>query len=83
MPGSLPCSGPRVIGTIVAFELASFGETSYVNEARHKLYPYFLDKNILLRPLGNVIYIIPPYIIDNEQLGYIYDTIFQFLEELG
>lgn len=73
----------RVFGTILAFELASFGDTSYVNEARHKLYPYFLERDILLRPLGNVIYLIPPYIIDNEQLGYIYDTIFQFLEELG
>ncbi|MEM8893052.1 MAG: adenosylmethionine--8-amino-7-oxononanoate transaminase [Bacteroidota bacterium] len=72
----------RVIGTILAFELSSFGETSYVNEARHKLYPYFLERNILLRPLGNVIYIIPPYIIDNDQLRYIYDTIYQFLEEL-
>lgn len=73
----------RVLGTILAFELASFGETSYVNEARHKLYPYFLDRDILLRPLGNVIYLIPPYIIDNDQLAYIYSTIFQFLEELG
>ncbi len=83
LKGHKHVANPRVIGTILAFELSNFGETSYVNEARHKLYPYFLERDILLRPLGNVIYIIPPYIIDNEQLAYIYNTIYEFLEELG
>ena len=53
---------PRVIGTIIAFELNTEKDTSYFNEARHHLYPYFIEKGILTRPLGNVIYLIPPYI---------------------
>ena len=71
----------RVIGTILAFDLNTDKDTSYVNEARHHLYPYFISKGILLRPLGNVIYLIPPYIISDEDLDYIYGTILEFLDE--
>ncbi len=71
----------RVVGTIVAFELNTEKDTSYFNEARHHLYPYFIDKGILIRPLGNVIYLIPPYIISDEELDYIYNTILDFLNE--
>lgn len=71
----------RVIGTILAFDLNTEKDTSYFNEARHHLYPYFIEKGLLIRPLGNVIYLIPPYIISNEDLNYIYDTILHFLEE--
>lgn len=71
---------PRVMGTIIAFELNTEKDTSYFNEARHHLYPYFIDKGILIRPLGNVIYLIPPYIISDEDLNYIYNTILEFLE---
>ena len=72
---------PRVIGTILAFELNTERDTSYFNEARHHLYPYFIEKGLLLRPLGNVIYLIPPYTISNEDLDYIYTTILDFLNE--
>ena len=71
----------RVIGTILAFDLNTDKDTSYVNEARHHLYPYFISKGILLRPLGNVIYLIPPYVISDEDLDYIYSTILEFLDE--
>lgn len=71
----------RVMGTIMAFELNTDKDTSYFNEARHHLYPYFIEKGVLLRPLGNVIYIIPPYVISNDDLNYIYDTITQFLAD--
>ena len=72
---------PRVIGTIIAFELNTERDTSYFNEARHHLYPYFIEKGILIRPLGNVIYLIPPYVISDEDLNYIYTTILNFLDE--
>lgn len=72
---------PRVFGTILAFELNTERDTSYFNEARHHLYPYFIEKGLLLRPLGNVIYLIPPYIISDADLDYIYGTIFDFLNE--
>ena len=71
----------RVMGTIIAFEINTDKDTSYFNEARHHLYPYFIEKGLLIRPLGNVIYLIPPYIISDEDLDYIYQTILSFLDE--
>jgi len=72
---------PREIGTILAFDLNTDKDTSYFNEARHHLYPYFIEKGLLIRPLGNVIYLIPPYIISDEDLDYIYQTLLDFLDE--
>ncbi len=74
-------SDARNIGTICAIEIAS-DENSYFSEARKKIYPYFLERDILLRPLGNVVYILPPYIIDDEELNLIYNHIQGFLEEI-
>ncbi|HEY9117706.1 MAG TPA: adenosylmethionine--8-amino-7-oxononanoate transaminase [Roseivirga sp.] len=72
---------PRIHGTILAFELNTEKDTSYFNEARHHLYPYFIDKGLLIRPLGNVIYLIPPYIISDQDLEYVYSTILEFLNQ--
>ena len=72
---------PRVFGTIIAFEVNTDRDTSYFNEARHHLYPYFIEKGVLLRPLGNVIYLIPPYVITDEELAFVYRVIMNFLNE--
>jgi adenosylmethionine-8-amino-7-oxononanoate aminotransferase len=71
----------RNLGTIFALDLVTSQETSYINEARSRLYPYFLAKNILLRPLGNVLYILPPYCIGNEDLQKIYKAILELVEK--
>lgn len=71
----------RQLGTILAIELNA-GNTSYTNELRKKIYPYFLQRNILIRPLGNVIYILPPYIISKEELNKIYEAIIDFLNTM-
>ncbi len=67
----------RNLGVILAFEVVTEQETSYINEARSSLYDYFLAKNVLLRPLGNVIYILPPYCITNEELDFVYGVILE------
>jgi adenosylmethionine-8-amino-7-oxononanoate aminotransferase len=72
----------RCCGTILAIELKHEEETSYSNSIRKKIYPYFLQKNILLRPLGNVIYILPPYVIKEAELKTVYSAIGEFLETL-
>ncbi len=72
----------RCLGTIMAFDIATEEDTSYVNEVRHKLYPYFLERNILLRPLGNTIYVLPPYIITEEELQQVYTVILEMLKEV-
>ena len=72
----------RCIGTILAIELHTKDTSSYFNEIRKKILPYFLEKNILLRPLGNVIYVLPPYIIQKNELREIYQCIESFLLEI-
>lgn len=72
----------RQTGTIIAIEWETGNETSYLSNLRNLLYAYFLDKGIILRPLGNIIYILPPYIISDEDLDYIYAAIKSALEEV-
>lgn len=72
----------RTLGTILAIEFKSEDGTEYTNALRKEIYPYFLEKNILLRPLGNVIYVLPPYVISDEQLDQIYGAIEAFLSEV-
>lgn len=71
----------RQMGTILAIEWETGHETSYFSELRDKLYHHFIDKGILLRPLGNIIYILPPYCIENKDLDYIYLTIIEALDK--
>lgn len=70
----------RTLGTILAMELKSTGKTEYANQLREKIYPFFIERNILLRPLGNVLYVLPPYVISMKELHEIYSTIETFLE---
>jgi adenosylmethionine-8-amino-7-oxononanoate aminotransferase len=73
----------RCLGTILAIELRTEEGSSYFNEIRKRILPYFLLRDILLRPLGNVIYILPPYIIQENELKQIYTCIENFLQELS
>ena len=70
----------RHLGTILAIEIETGGAGSYVDEIRNDLYRFFLNKNLLLRPLGNVIYIMPPYVITDLELENIYNAITELLE---
>ncbi|TSJ39297.1 adenosylmethionine--8-amino-7-oxononanoate transaminase [Mucilaginibacter corticis] len=72
----------RQIGTIIAMEWETGDNTSYFSSLRDRLYYYFLDAGIILRPLGNIIYILPPYCISNADLDYIYSKIEQALDEI-
>lgn len=71
-----------VLGTILSIELHAQGGTSYFSQNRDYLYQFFLQKNILLRPLGNVIYILPPYVIKSSELQEIYTAIMELLDTL-
>lgn len=68
-----------VIGTILALEYES-RESSYFNPKGMQLADFFRKQGILLRPLGNVLYILPPYCITEDELTYIYDAIIKSLE---
>ena len=73
----------RQTGTIIAMEWDTGASTSYFSNLRDRLYKYFLAAGIILRPLGNVLYILPPYCISNGDLHYIYGKIEQALVEIG
>jgi adenosylmethionine-8-amino-7-oxononanoate aminotransferase len=72
----------RVCGTILAIELKVSGESSYFAAIRDKAYNYFLENGLLIRPLGNIIFINPPFCISNNQLAKVHNTIISFLEKL-
>jgi len=72
----------RQCGTIIAIELKTDSNTSYLNSIRDKIYDYFIQRKIIMRPLGNIFYVMPPYCITDEQLDEVYKAIRQFLDEL-
>lgn len=69
----------EVLGTILVLEYQS-ESCSYFQTFRDQLYYFFLNKGILLRPLGNVLYILPPYCIQPDELNFIYEHIILTLE---
>ncbi|SHI36020.1 adenosylmethionine--8-amino-7-oxononanoate transaminase [Flavobacterium terrae] len=70
----------RVLGVIFALEIKTEGQESYYGGLRNKLYNFFIEKGIILRPVGNIVYILPPYIITKEQLQKVYGSIEKVLE---
>ena len=69
----------RVLGTILAIELETGEGNTYFSNIRDLAYNFFLEQGLLIRPLGNVIFINPPYCISNEQLALIYKAFDSFL----
>jgi adenosylmethionine-8-amino-7-oxononanoate aminotransferase len=69
----------RQIGTVAAIELKA-EDKGYFSSLKPRLYKFFLDHDVLLRPLGNVIYLLPPYSITREELDYVYEVIEEALE---
>ncbi|HET6245294.1 MAG: adenosylmethionine--8-amino-7-oxononanoate transaminase [Bacteroidetes bacterium] len=65
----------RKLGTILAIEISSDDETGYFNELKDYIYPFFIQRKIVIRPLGNIIYIVPPYCISDKDLDTIYSAI--------
>ena len=72
----------RQTGTILAIELNTKETTSYFNSIQKKAYDYYLSKGIFLRPLGNVVYIMPPYCITQQELENIYTVLEDSFEYL-
>ncbi|MCA6363730.1 MAG: adenosylmethionine--8-amino-7-oxononanoate transaminase [Bacteroidetes bacterium] len=70
----------RCKGTIAAFELRSTNETAYLNPLSERVHPFFFERGVILRPLGNIIYVLPPYCITAGQLQQVYHALEEFLE---
>lgn len=70
----------RVLGVIFALEIQRDTEESYYGDFRNKLYDFFISNGVILRPVGNIVYILPPYIISDSQLEKIYAVVEEALE---
>lgn len=71
-------TNPRQLGVILAFELNV--EMERYGNLRNKLFQHFMGNGVFLRPLGNTIYILAPYVISQEELQKVYDSILSALE---
>ena len=70
----------RVLGVIFAMEIKTENQESYYGTMRNKLYNFFIENGVILRPVGNIVYILPPYIITDFQLEKVYATVEKALE---
>ncbi|PRZ26120.1 adenosylmethionine--8-amino-7-oxononanoate transaminase [Flavobacterium granuli] len=70
----------RVLGVIFALEIKTDTDASYYGSLRNKLYDFFIENGVILRPVGNIVYILPPYIMTNEQLQKVYQVVENALE---
>lgn len=71
----------RMTGTILAWEIKNGKETSYFNKIGKILYEAFIKRGIIMRPLGNVVYLVPPYCITSEELDFLYNSILNVLSD--
>jgi adenosylmethionine-8-amino-7-oxononanoate aminotransferase len=71
----------RQLGTVAALELRT-DDAGYLSSMRPKLYNFFLERGVLLRPLGNVVYVLPPYVISPDDLHRVHDVIVEAIETI-
>ncbi len=72
----------RFCGTIVAFDVTTSSDSNYFDSIGPILRKRFLKRKLLIRPLGNTIYLMPPYCITTEELTFIYQQIQEVLHTL-
>jgi adenosylmethionine-8-amino-7-oxononanoate aminotransferase len=68
----------RGIGTILAFEIDK-GKDEYLNTVSESVTAAMLSRGVYLRPLGNTVYLMPPYCITEQQLDYIFSCLFELI----
>jgi len=65
---------PRQCGTIAAFELGD-ATGDYLAAIGPALLAFFQERDLLVRPMGDTVYVMPPYCIEGTELDAIYDAI--------
>ncbi len=73
---------PRQCGTVLAFDLA-LSETGYKSAASLALRDWYLQNGLNIRPLGPVVYLMPPYCITDDELSRAYDGLLAGLDALA
>lgn len=72
----------RVKGTIAAFTIRNEAESGYLNEIGNQIKQRCVEYDLLLRPLGDVVYLMPPYCITESELKMVYKKIGSLLADL-
>jgi len=73
---------PRQLGTITAFEVRA-PASGYLSNIAPQLLAFFRERDILPRPLGNTIYVMPPYCIDEADLDAVYTALDEGIDSLS
>ena len=71
----------RALGTITALDLVDERSAGYLSQLGPRLLAHFRERDLLLRPLGNTVYVMPPYCIDDADLDRLYDGIASAIEQ--
>jgi adenosylmethionine-8-amino-7-oxononanoate aminotransferase len=72
----------RQLGTIAALDLVA-SDAGYMATIGPALYQRFMARGLLVRPLGNTIYIMPPYCSTEGELGLVYEAIGEIADEIA
>jgi adenosylmethionine---8-amino-7-oxononanoate aminotransferase len=72
----------RQLGTIAALDLAA-SDAGYMATIGPALYQRFMARGLLVRPLGNTIYIMPPYCSTEGELDLVYEAIGEIADEIA
>ncbi len=70
----------RQFGTILAFEICTSENDTYLNTISKDFTAFGMSHGVYLRPMGNTVYIMPPYCITSKELKRIYEVIVRFIE---
>ncbi len=72
----------RSLGTILAFEIVQ-GKDEYLNNISAVITEKAMDRGVYLRPLGNTVYLMPPFSIKEDELSFVYDVVRKIIGELA
>lgn len=75
-----PYKNLRSLGTILAFEITD-GKDEYLNNISSMITEKCLQQGVYMRPLGNTVYLMPPYCTTADELNKIYETILLLLKD--
>ncbi|USA39402.1 adenosylmethionine--8-amino-7-oxononanoate transaminase [Pelagerythrobacter marinus] len=70
----------RQVGTIAALDVGA--AEGYLSDLAPRLLRFFAENDVLLRPLGNTVYVMPPYCIGDDELQRVYRVIARALDEV-
>ena len=71
----------RQCGTIAAMTLPA-ADPGYTAAIGPRCAAFFLDRGLLVRPIGNELYLLPPYCVSEDELARAYDTAAEFVQTI-